>query len=367
MDKRLKTTLGGIALENPVLPGSGPHTGDLERMLFLANEQKVGAVVTKTIAPEAAKVQRPCIVSGANAIMNCELWSEYDAARWVEDFLPGYRCGSKTPVLASVGYSPEDLKKLIPQLDPFVDGYELNPRYSSLDFAPIGEFVAIARQMTKKPFWVKMNGASFAKPVEYAEICMKNGALGVTAATAIGPNMVIDLKKRGPVIGTAGGGYVWTSGPAIKPYALAMIHMIKSGIPEISIIGTGGVGSAEDVVEYLLAGADAVQMLSIAMLKGRDMYGKVISGLTGVLDRYGFADVDEVKNTAMVLPQEKLTPSFPRVDAGKCKRCGICIRNCPYFAFGETEDKLPVVDTNKCFGCGLCQSLCPSNAIEGVL
>lgn len=90
MTARLATTLGGIPLKNPLLPGSGPHTGNCERMLYLAENLGLGGIVTKTIAPEAAQVQRPCIVAGPNAIMNCELWSEYDAARWIDDFLPSY-------------------------------------------------------------------------------------------------------------------------------------------------------------------------------------------------------------------------------------------------------------------------------------
>lgn len=209
-----------------------------------------------------------------------------------------------------------------------------------------------------------MNGASFANPVGYAEACLKAGAQGVVAASAIGPNMVVDLERRAPKIGTTAG-YVWTSGPAIKPYALAMIHMIKTALPEISIIGTGGVATAVDVAEYLLAGADAVEMLSAAMLKGRDWYAKVLADLPGVLDRYGFADVNEIKRTTMTMPRQKLEPTFPEIDSS-CRKCGVCVDNCPYFAMTRT-DGVPTVDTHKCFGCGLCESRCPVGAIHGVI
>lgn len=365
MSANLATTLGGIPLKNPVLPGSGPHTGDTERMLFMANGQGVGAVVTKTIAPEAAQVQRPCIVATGNAVMNCELWSEYEAERWIAEFLPEYRKGAETPLLASVGYTGEDIRALLPRLDSLVDGYELNPRYASLDFTQVGEFVKAGRALTDRPIWVKMNGASFSNPAAFAETCFRAGATGVVAATAIGPNMVVDLAKRAPKIGTTDG-YVWTSGPAIKPYALAMIHMIKTAVPDISIIGSGGVSSALDVAEYLLAGADAVEMLSIAMLKGRGQYAKIIADLPAVLARHGFSGVDELKATTMSLPGAKLRPTFPRVDAS-CRKCGVCLDNCPYFALEIGGDGLPRVDPAKCFGCGLCESRCPVGAVGGVL
>lgn len=93
-----------------------------------------------------------------------------------------------------------------------------------------------------------------------------NGADGVVAITSLGPNMVIDIEHRRPLIGIPGG-YVWTSGPAIKPLALACVNMIKEAYPGLSVIASGGCAKAEDVIEFLLAGADAVQMLSEAMLK----------------------------------------------------------------------------------------------------
>lgn len=364
-DNRLKTNLKGIMLDNPLLPGSGPYTGDLERMCYLAQEQGLGGIVTKTIAPEAAQVQRPCIVGGKGFIMNCELWSEFDSSRWIKEFLPGYRKSCDAPIIASVGYTAEDLEYLIPQIDPYVDGYELNPRYASLNYSEVGEMVRRAGKVSSKPMWVKMNGASFADPVSFAGACFEYGA-GVVAATAIGPNMILDLKKRGPKIGTPGG-YVWTSGPNIKPYALAMIHMIKQALPEISIIGTGGVADAEDVLEYLLAGADAVEMLSAAMLNGIDTYKKVIKELPYALEKYSFESVEEVKATEMILPKENYKPAHPVIDEEKCRKCGLCAINCPYFAISADDKDIPHVNEAKCFGCGLCQSRCPVGAISKVL
>ncbi len=358
----ISTSAAGITFQNPLLPGSGPLTGTDERMLYLAR-QGLGAIVTKTIAPKGAGVGRPCIAGRGNMIFNAEAWSEYDSEVWLESFLPHYTQNTSVPLIASVGYDAEDVKTLIPKLEQFVVGFEYIPRYLGKDFEEVGHIVRIIRSLTQKPLWVKMN-ANISDPVGFATACKESGASGVVAITSLGPNLVIDIANRRPLIGTASG-YVWTSGPAIKPLALGYVHMIKQAHPELSVIASGGCATAEDILEFLLAGADAVQMLSEAMMKGRDHFGKVLAGLPGALEKYGFSSVEEVKAAGLRHFEAPLTPSFPGFSS-TCNGCGLCVRNCPYFAL-ELREKKPAVDTAKCFGCGLCQSNCPKAAITGVL
>lgn len=357
------TKAAGLTLKTPLLPGSGPLTGSAERMLYLAR-QGLGAVVTKTIAPEGAQVGRPCIAGGKDIIFNSEAWSEYPAKTWLEDYLPTFRKACDTPLIISMGYDAEDMKLLVPQLEPFASGYEYIPRYVGKDFDEVGRIVSTIRSLTDKPLWIKMN-ASISDPVGFAAACRDNGAQGVTAVTSLGPNMVIDIPHRRPLIGTDTG-YVWTSGPAIKPLALAYVNMIKEAFPDLSILASGGCTTADDVIEFLLAGADAVQMLSAPMLKGRDWYGKVLAELPERLAFYGFESVEDVKRTGLTKSAQPLEPSFPKFDREKCTGCGLCARNCPYFAL-TMDGKTPVVDESKCFGCGLCQTRCPATAITNVL
>lgn len=359
----LSTRAAGLTLKSPLLPGSGPLTGSAERMLCLA-AQGLGAVVTKTIAPEGAKVARPCIAGGKDVIYNSEAWSEYPAKTWLEDYLPAFRRESDTPLIISLGYDAEDMRLLVPQLEPFAAGYEYIPRYVGKDFDEVGRIVATIRGLTEKPLWVKMN-ASISDPVGFASACRDNGAQGITAITSLGPNMVIDIQNRRPLIGTDGG-YVWTSGPAIKPLALAYVNMIKEAFPDLSVLASGGCTTADDIIEFLLAGADGVQMLSAAMLKGRDWYGKVLAELPQRLAFYGFESVEAVKAAGLKKEKQPLEPSFPVFDRDKCTGCGLCARNCPYFAL-TMEGKHPVVDQSKCFGCGLCQTRCPAKAITNVI
>ena len=359
----LSTNVAGLMLRNPILPGSGPLTADAQRMLLLAN-QGIGGIVTKTIAPKAAEVKRPCIAGTANMIFNSESWSEYPGETWYTEFLPELRRHTDVPVIASIGYDEDDLKKLVPMLESMVEGYEYIPRYVGKDFDEVARIVCALRKLTKKPVFVKMN-ASISDPVGFAAASRNSGANGVVAVTSLGPNMVIDIKRRRPLIGTASG-YVWTSGPCIKPLALAYVNMIKEAFPDLSVIGCGGCSSADDVIEFLLAGADAVQILSIALLKGRDMYAKILADLPRALHKYGFSSIEEVKATGLTKSEGFDHPSYPKIDGGICTGCGLCANNCPYVALGM-KGKTPVVNESKCFGCGLCESRCPVKAISNVI
>jgi dihydroorotate dehydrogenase/NAD-dependent dihydropyrimidine dehydrogenase PreA subunit len=359
----ITTKVSSLTLNNPLMPGSGPLTGDDERMIYLAG-LGLGALVTKTIAPEGAQVIRPCIVGGKNFIMNSEAWSEYPAKEWIETYLPNTKAKVDTPIIASIGYTVEDMKYLIPQIENFTAGYEVIPRYVGKDLAAVGQIVSTARKLTSKAIWVKMN-ANVPDPVAFAKVCQDNGAQGVVAITSHGPQMIIDIPNRKPLIGIEQG-YVWTSGPVLKPMALAVVNMIKEALPDLSVIGCGGVATADDVIEFLLAGADAVQMLSEAMLKGKTVYTKIINDLPAALAKYGFASIEDVKKTGLTKGQVAYEPSFPAINHEKCNRCGICEKNCPYFAMSWQEEKI-YVNQDKCFGCGLCESRCPVIAISGVL
>lgn len=359
----LETNLCGIKLDNPLLPGSGPLTGSYEKMKFFADEG-LGAIVTKTIAPEAADVLRPCIIGGRDIIMNCESWSEYSLEKWADEFLPEYRKNCKTPILASMGYNEKDTAKIVPLVDKYVDGYELSFRYTYNDYEETARMVGETKKLTDKPLWIKTNDTALANPEKYAKECYAAGVDGIVAGTSIGPNLAVDLSKRRAKIGTDSG-YVWTSGPVIKPQILALVNRIKNACPDLSIISSGGVQNAEDVLEYILAGADAVEMLSAAMIHGRTLYGKIIKELPATLEKYGFSSIQEVRDTSLKPMEVRTTPLYPQIDYNLCSKCKICSDNCPYFAMDYNGK--PIVNIDKCFGCGLCESRCPKKAISGCI
>lgn len=363
-DVSIKTNLMGIVMDNPMMPGSGPLSGDDERLKELA-DLGIGGLVTKTIAPAAAKVARPCIVKKDNIIMNCEGWSEHAGEKWTEEFIPNTYGKVSQPIIASVGYSPEEYAEIIPKIDKYVKGYECVARFhnNSGDYTEVGECVKAFRSLTDKPFWVKMSGNK-PDPVAFSRTCLENGASGVVAITSLGPCLAVDIRNRRPLIGL-GSGFSWASGPAIKPLALSTVFTLKQALPEISIIGSGGIATAEDVIEFLLAGADAVEMLSTAMMRGKSAYSKIIADLPAKLAEYGFKDIEDVKKKRISAREPRFTPEYPVISAA-CTGCGLCSRNCPYSAMFIENGKAKV-DVSKCFGCGLCQSACPAKAISGVL
>lgn len=360
----LTTNIGGLALANPLLPASGPLTGDAAKLLWM-DHQGVGALVTKTIGVEAAIVPRPCIAGGRDWLRNAELWSEFPADQWVTEFLPQVKASSQTPLIVSVGYTEADLRALVPRLDPFADAFEVSTHYVGTDLSAISRTVAAIRSLTTKPVFLKVS-PHLPDPVAFARAVLDHGATGVAAINSLGPTLGIDLGRRSVAWGNPQG-ESWTSGPAIKPLALALVRRIKQAVPECVVLGTGGVQSAEDVLEFLLAGADAVQMLSGALLKGKDLYAKILAALPGVLSRYGFASVAEARAARLSPWEPKFTPRYPVVDAATCTRCGLCDRICPYFAMTSTKSAAAKVDPSACFGCGLCESRCPVGAISGPL
>ena len=357
----LSTNICGLILENPLMPASGPLVGDFEKIMAISSFG-VGALVTKTISTKAAQVPRPCIYGDNNKIMNSELWSEFTPDKWIDEILPKLKAQAKVPIIASLGYSKEDMEILIPRIDEYVDAFEISTHYVGKDLDVIAQIVKTIRNNTDKPFFMKIS-PHIPDVVGFARMAKENGASGIVAINSIGPSMIIDIEKRSVLVGNVDG-EVWTSGPSIKPIALAIVNKIKQAVPDFTIIGVGGVSSAQDVIEFLLAGADAVQMLSSAMIKGKDLYEKIISDLPKTLEYYGFDSIQDVINSKLIIGKVNYEPKYPKVQLKGCIGCKICESVCPYFAI--KVNKKAKVDRVKCFGCGLCETRCPVNAISGM-
>jgi dihydroorotate dehydrogenase (fumarate) len=124
------------------------------------------------------------------------------------------------------------------------------------------------------------------------------------------------------------------------------------------------VEKAEDVLEFVLAGADLVQMLSASMIKGRDLFDKIVNDLPAVMARYGIDSIEELRNTDLgTTPLGK--GGYPSVDDNICTMCRLCVRICPEMAL--SLDSNIQLDRDRCISCGLCQSRCPVSAISGVI
>ncbi len=241
----LETRFDGLVLKNPLMPASGPLSGDLEKLEYLY-KQGIGAIVTKTVSSKPAVVPRPCIYGDRDFVMNSELWSEYPYEMWIEEILP--KLPTDVPRIISVGYTKEDMALLIPLLDPFADAFEISTHYVGKDLSVIAETVKTIRRGTDKPIYMKVS-PHIPDPVGFAKAVREAGATGIAAINSLGPTMNIDIKTRSIVYGNADG-FAWTSGPAIKNLALAFVYLIKQAMPDFTVLGVGGVKTADDVIEF---------------------------------------------------------------------------------------------------------------------
>ena len=353
----LKTRFDGLELKNPLMPASGPLVGDAEKLIFMQTAG-CGAVVTKTISKALPNIPKPCIYGDKQFVMNSELWSEFSYQQWVDEFLPEYQKVKDRPLIISVGYTKEDMAFLIPKLERFADAFEVSTHYVGTDLSVIEATVETIRKHTHKPLYMKIS-PHIPDPAAFAKTIKKAGANGIVAINSLGPTMKIDIENRRILYGNEEG-FVWTSGPVIKPLALATVYKIKQAEPDLTVIGVGGVATAEDVIEFLLAGASGVQMLSSALLKGKQLYEKIIEDLPKALKKYGFESIEEVIHTSLE-NRVKYKANVPRLIKDKCIECMLCVKVCPYFAI-EFKDQI-TFDPKKCFECGLCVVKCPTQAI----
>jgi dihydroorotate dehydrogenase (fumarate) len=356
----LSVNILGKHFTNPLGPAAGPIVEGLENMQFF-NENLCGFNVAKTISVEGAVVPKPCIAGTTNTIYNCELWSEQHSDVWINEILPTIQKEKKKPIIISSGYKEEDFRYLIPKLDPFADMFEISTHYVSEDLLP--GIVKSIKENTNKPIFMKLS-PHIEDFLGFVKTVIDAGATGIVAINSLGPTAAIDLKARSVLLSEK----VWMSGPPIKPIALHRIYNIRKVFPDIPIIGVGGIGKAEDVLEFIFAGADLVQMLSSALIKGRGLYDKIIRDLPKTLEKYGFSSIEEIRQireTTIFKEIDTAIDNYPSFNE-KCTMCMLCVKICPAQALSAAEDHI-VVDKNKCIHCGLCESRCPFDAIYGVL
>jgi dihydroorotate dehydrogenase subfamily 1 len=266
--------LGGLSLRNPLLPGSGPPGASLNRLRQLESAG-IGALVTKTISATSPHVPVPRMASDGNLFFNIEKWSERTHQDWISEILPRLH-DRDLPLFVSLGYSLRDLETLIPQFDPFCDGFELSTHYISGSPADLEAAAHLAKTLTSKPVFMKLS-VHTGDIAENGLACERGGADGLTAINSIGPVLSIDIDKRASRLGEESP-YAWLSGPAIKPIAMRAVYDLTRAV-RIPVVACGGVSSAKDVIEFILAGAAAVQCCTALILHGPDLVRQILADM----------------------------------------------------------------------------------------
>ena len=294
-----KINLCGITLDNPVIPASGTFGFGYEfAELYDINILGTFSFKGTTLEPRFGN-PTPRIAECPSGMLNAVGLQNPGVERVISEELPRLRRVFNKPVMANVsGFGIDEYVKTVERLDGEEDigWFEVNiscPNVHgggmSFGTSPeMAEAVTRAvREVTKKPIIIKLS-PNVTDIVSIAKACEAGGADGVSLINTL-LGMRIDLKRRKPIIANKTGGY---SGPAIKPVAVRMIYQVYEAV-KIPIVGMGGVATAEDVIELMLAGATAVEVGAENLVNpyaARD----IILDLPRVMDKYGINSLEEI-------------------------------------------------------------------------
>jgi dihydroorotate dehydrogenase (NAD+) catalytic subunit len=295
----LKVCIGSSELPNPVGVASGTfgYGSEYEELLDLS---RLGAIYTKAVTLEPREGNGiPRIVETPSGILNSIGLANVGVARFLSEKLPAL---AKLPcaVIANVAGSSEDEYREVVELlegAPSLFGYEINVscpnvKQGGLSFGTdpfqVERLTGRLRALTKKPLIVKLT----PNVTDIASIARAAEAGGADAISCINTlvGMVIDTKTRRPVLPMGTGGL---SGPAVRPVGVAMTWKVSRAVT-IPVIGMGGIMTADDALQYLLAGASAVQV-GTGTFVDPSIPIKVLEGIEEYCAREGIGSVEEIK------------------------------------------------------------------------
>ena len=296
---RLSVSLCGIELDNPVIPASGTFGYGYEfAELYDINCLGTFSFKGTTREPRFGN-PGPRIAEASAGMLNAVGLQNPGVDAVIREELPKLKAVFHKPVIANVsGFSvaeyPEVCEKL--EREEQVGWLEVNISCPNVhgggmsfgtDPAAAAEVVRAVKAVTTKPVIVKLS-PNVTDIVAIARACEEAGADGLSLINTL-MAMRIDLKTRRPVLANVTGGL---SGPAVFPLALRMVWQVSRAV-SIPVVGLGGVSSAEDVIEMLLAGASAVEV-GAANLIDPWACKKIIEALPETMDKYGIHNLQDI-------------------------------------------------------------------------
>ena len=297
---RLSVNLCGIELDNPVIPASGTFGYGYE-FAELYDINILGSFSFKgtTREPRFGNPS-PRIADCPAGMLNAVGLQNPGVDRVIDTELPKLARVFHKPVMANVsGFSLEEYAETCARLDrePQVGWLEVNISCPNVhgggmsfgtDCGQAAAVVRAVKAVTTKPVLIKLT-PNVTDVVSVARACEDAGSDGISLINTL-LGMRMDLKTRKPILANTMGGY---SGPGVFPVALRMVWQVAHAV-KIPVVGMGGVSSAEDVLEMLMAGAAAVEV-GAANLVDPWACKRIIEDLPAAMDRYGIRTLTELK------------------------------------------------------------------------
>jgi dihydroorotate dehydrogenase (NAD+) catalytic subunit len=297
----LEVVLGRLRLKNPVLVASGTF-GYVREMASFVRIERLGGVIPKTVTfrPRAGN-PTPRTVETASGLLNAIGLDNDGIGHFLEHHLPYLRTLG-TPVFANIAGEDEDQFVSMAAMLEGQEGLsavELNiscPNVShgldlGIDAAAVGRLVSRVRTVCSLPIVAKLT-PNVTDVVPIARAAAEGGADAVSLVNTF-KGMAVDWRKRRPILANDIGGL---SGPAIKPLALRMVWDVARALPGFPIVGIGGIANARDALEFLVAGASAVQV-GTATFYDPCASERLIDDITRLLEEAGIQAVRDIVGT----------------------------------------------------------------------
>ena len=302
----LAVHVAGLDFQNPIVlaAGTAAYGRELIGVIDLAS---LGGLVTKAVSPQArAGAPAPRVAEFDGGMINAVGLANpgVDAVRrehlpWLATALPGTR-----KLANIVGFATEEFAAVIAALDAALerespgalDGYELNVSCPNVkaggmefgaDPAALADVVRRARAATRRPLFVKLS-PTLPDIARSASVAVDAGADAITLVNTI-PGLVIDVERRRPALGFGTGG---VSGTALRPVGVLATWKVRQAVT-VPLLGIGGVTTADDALQYLIAGASLVG-IGTAMLRDPRVPERVVAGLARWCHAHGVTHITDI-------------------------------------------------------------------------
>ena len=303
-NKRLKVSLAGIELDNPIIPASGTF-GFGEEFGEIYDLNVLGSISIKgtTLEPRLGNQQYRIAECPAGMLNSVGLQNP-GLEKVVNEEIPNLAKRFRKPIIANIsGFSIDEFVKCAEAMDKSdpVGIIEVNiscPNVHAggmafgVDPKLAAEVTSSVKKVTSKPVFVKLS-PNVTDIASIAKACEDAGADGLSLINTI-LGMRIDVKTGKPVLGNKMGGY---SGPGIFPIALRMVYQVASAV-KIPVIGMGGISSPQDVIEMMMAGATAVQ-IGAANLVDPYVCRDLVRDLPALMDKLGIEKISDIIGSAI--------------------------------------------------------------------